>query len=203
VPTYFNILTFVYNTNEIKAPPKTWEDLLDVKWKGKLALEDTEEVWLINFYKLWGEAKAKDYFARIGKQELKIVHGHSVMMQMMISGEVPATPTQYLHQAVADRKSGAPINFVIMDPMVVGPEGIAVLKNAPHPHAAMLFIDYATSKEGQTLVYRRGRPVGYPGVDPLLKDANLLIDDPSLSLDNFAHWQKLFKDQLIVPNKRR
>ena len=203
VPTYFNILTFVYNTNEIKDPPKNWQDLLDPKWKGKLALEDTDEVWLINFYKLWGEAKAKDYFTRIGKQDLKIVHGHSVMMQMMIAGEVAATPTQYLHQGVADRKSGAPINFVIMDPMVVGPEGIAVLKNAPHPHAAMLFIDYAMSKEGQTLVYGRGRPVGYPGIDPLLKDANLLIDDPSLSLDNFAHWQKLFKDQLIIPNKRR
>lgn len=203
VPTYFNILTFVYNTNEMKDPPKTWQDLLDPKWKGKLSLEDTDEVWLINFYKLWGETKAKDYFTRIGRQDLKIVHGHSVMMQMNIAGEVIATPTQYLHQAVADRKSGAPINYVIMDPMVVGPEGIALLKNAPHPHAALLFIDYATSKEGQTLIYGRGRPVGYPGMDPLLKGANLLIDDPSISLDNFEYWQKLFKDLLIAPNKRR
>lgn len=203
VPIYHNILTFVYNTNEIKDPPKTWQDLLDPKWKGKLTVEDTDEIWVINFYKAWGEAKARDYFTRLGKQDLKIVHGHSVMQQMLIAGEVASSPTQYLHQAIADKKTGAPLNFVIMNPMVVGPEGMTLLKNAPHPHAALLFIDYATSREGQTLLYNRGRNVAYPGMDPYLKDADLLIDDPVISLDNFEHWQKLFKDLLIVPNRRR
>jgi len=204
VPIYHNILTFVYNTNEIKdAPPKTWQDLLDPRWKGKLTVEDTDEVWVINFYKAWGEAKAKDYFTRLGKQDLKIVHGHSVMQQMLIAGEVASSPTQYLHQAIADKKKGAPLNYVIMDPMVVGPEGMALLKNAPHPHAALLYIEYATSKEGQALIYGRGRNAAYPGMDPLLKDADLLIDDPTLSLDNFEYWQKLYKDLLVVPNRRR
>ncbi len=203
VPTYHNILTFVFNTNEVKDPPKVWQDLLEPKWKGKLSVEDTDEVWLINFYKVWGEAKAKDYFTRLGKQDLRIVHGHSVMQQMLIAGEVVATPTQYLHQAIADKKTGAPINFVIMDPMVDSPEGISLLKNAPHPHAALLFIDYATSKEGQSLLYARGRNVAYPGMDPHLKDANLLIDDPVISIDNFQYWQKLFKDLLVVPNRKR
>jgi len=203
VSTYFNILTFVYNTNEIKEPPKNWQDLLDPRWKGKLALEDADEIWIMNFWKLWGEAKAKDYFTRLGKQDLKIVHGHSVLMQMLISGDSVCSPTQYVHQAIADKKSGAPINLVIMDPMVVGPSGQVLLKNAPHPHAALLFIDYVTSKEEQVRSYNKGRNVPYPGVDPLLKDANLLINDPSLSLDNFDYWQKLYKDLLINPNKRR
>jgi len=203
VPIYHNILTFVYNTNEIKDPPKTWQDLLDPKWKGRLTVEDTDEVWVINFYKAWGEAKARDYFTRLGKQDLKIVHGHSVMQQMLIAGEVMSSPTQYLHQAIADKKTGAPLNFVIMAPMVVGPEGMTLLKNAPHPHAALLFIDYATSREGQALIYGRGRNVAYPGMDPYVKDADLLIDDPAISLDNFEYWQKLFKDLLIVPNRRR
>jgi iron(III) transport system substrate-binding protein len=203
VPIYHNILTFVYNTNEIKDPPKTWQDLLDPKWKGKMSLEDTDEVWVINFYKVWGEAKAKDYFTRLGKQDLKIVHGHSVMQQMLIAGECISSPTQYLHQAIADKKTGAPLDWVIMDPMVVGPEGMSLMKNSSHPHAALLFIDYATSKEGQALIYGRGRNAAYPGMDHILKDADLLIDDPALSLDNFEYWQKLYKDLLIVPNRRR
>jgi len=202
VPIFHIILTFVYNTSEINDPPKTWQELLTPKWKGKLSLEDTDEVWLINLYKAWGEAKAKDYFTRLGKQELKIVHGHSVMQQMLIAGEVVATPTQYLHQAIGDKKTGAPINFVIMDPMVDTLEALTLLKNAPHPHAALLFIDYATSREGQALIYARGRNVAYPGMDPILKGANLIIEDVGGAMDNYTHWQKLYKDLLIVPNQR-
>lgn len=201
-PIFHVILTFVYNTNEIKDPPKNWQDILEPKWKGKLAIEDTDEAWLINFTKLWGEAKAKDYFTRLGKQSLKVVHGHSVLQQMLIAGDAISTPTQYLHQAIAEKKSGAPINFVIMDPMVDSLEALALLKNAPHPHAALLFIDYVTSKEGQTLIYKRGRNPAYPGMDPLLNDANLLIEAAGGSMDNFDYWQKLYKDLLITPNRR-
>jgi len=203
VPIYRLILTFAYNTNEIKDPPKTWEDLLDPKWKGKLALEDTHEDWLIHLYKFWGETKAKDYFTRFGKQDLKIVHGNGVMQQMTIAGEVSGTPTQYLHQAIADKKQGAPINYVLMDPMLASPSGMALMKNAPHPHAALLFIDYATSKEGQALIYARGRNVAYPGMDPLVKGTTLLNDDPLVYMDNFDYWKNLFKDLLVVPNRRR
>lgn len=203
VPVYNTILTFVYNTSEVKDPPKGWQDLLDPKWKGKLAVEDTDEGWLINFTKAWGDARARDYFTRLGRQDLKIVHGHSVQQQMLIAGEFAATPTQYLHQGIADKKAGAPINFVIMDPMLAQPNGISLLKTAPHPHAALLFIDYVTSREGQSLLYARGRNVAYPGMEPILKEANLLIDDPSFAMDNAEHWQKLYKDLLITPNKRR
>ncbi len=203
IPIYHNILTFVYNTNEIKDPPKSWNDLLDPRWKGKMTLEDTDGVWLINLFKVWGEAKARDYFTRLGKQELRIVHGHSVMMQMLIAGDVLCTPTQYLHQAISEKKSGAPVNWVIMDPMVVSPEGMALLKNAPHPHAALLFIDFSTSREGQTVIYGRGRNAAYPDLDPQVSKANLLIDSPELSLDNYDHWQKLFTELLLTPNKRR
>ncbi len=203
VPIYHIILTFVYNTNEIKDPPKAWQDLLEPKWKGRLAVEDTDEVWLVNFTKAWGEAKAKDYFTRLGKQDLKIVHGHSVMQQLMIAGDVMSSPTQYLHQAIADKKAGAPVNFVIMDPMVDSPNGIALLKNASHPHAALLFIDYVTSQEGQALIHARGRNVAYPGMDPYLKDANLLVNDPVVSMNDFESWQKRFKELLILPNRRQ
>lgn len=202
MPIYHTILTFVYNSSEIKEPPKTWQDLLEPRWKGKLSIEDTDEAWLVNFTKLWGEAKAKDYFTRLGKQDLKVVHGHSVMQQMLIAGDAVGTPTQYLHQAISDKRAGAPINFVIMDPMLAQPNGISLLKNASHPHAALLFIDYVTSKEGQALIYARGRNVAYPGMEPILQEANLLIDDPGISMDNYDYWQKLYKDLLIVPSRR-
>lgn len=203
MPMFHLILTFVYNTKEIKEPPKTWQELLEPKWKGKLGIEDTDESWLINFSKFWGEAKAKDYFTRLGKQDMRVVHGHSVMMQMLVAGDVAATPTQYLHQAIAEKQKGAPINFAIMDPMVDALEAITLLKHAPHPHAALLFIDYVVSKEAQTLIQRRGRNPAYPGMDPYVKGANLLIEDPSGAMDKFEYWQKLYKDLLILPNQRR
>jgi len=203
VPIFHIILTFVYNTNEIKDPPKNWQELLTPKWKGKLAIEDTDEIWLINFSKAWGEAKAKDFFTRLGKQELRNVHGHSVMQQMLIAGDVVATPTQYLHQAIGDMKTGAPLNFVLMDPMVDTLEALTLLKNAPHPNAALLFIDYATSREGQSLIYARGRNVAYPGMDPILKGTNLIVEEVGGAMDNYAYWQKLYKDLLVIPNQRR
>lgn len=52
-------------------------------------------------------------------------------------------------------------------------------------------------------MYARGRNVAYPGMEPILKEANLLIDDPGMAMDNFEYWQKLFKELLITPNKRR
>jgi len=203
IPIYYNILTFVYNPTEIKEPPQKWEDLLDAKWKGKMALENSDEIWLINLWKLWGEAKARDYFTRMGQQKLKIIRGHSRMMQSMVMGEIASTPTQYLHQAIAEKKKGAPIDFVLMDPMPSSPEGICLAKNSKHPHAAMLLIDFTSSKEGQALLYKRGRNVAYPGMDPHLQTAKLLIDDAKLSLDNFEKWQKQYKDLLINPNMQR
>lgn len=125
------------------------------------------------------------------------------MMQSMVMGEIACTPTQYLHQAIADKKKGAPIDFVLMDPMPASPEGMSLAKNSKHPHAAMLFIDFTSSKEGQALLYKRGRNVAYPGMDPHLQSAKLLIDDAALSLDNFEKWQKLYKDLLIAPNMQR
>ena len=87
--------------------------------------------------------------------------------------------------------------------MLAQPNGIGLLKNTSRPHGALLFMDYATSREGQALMYSRGRNVAYPGMEPILNDANLLIDDPDSYMDNLESWQKLFKDLLITPNKRR
>lgn len=203
IPIYHNILTVVYNTNEVKDPPKTYEDLLDPKWKGKMAFEDTDETVLINLWRVWGEQKARDYFTRLGKQGLRLVHGHSVMMQSLVTGEIGLTPTQYLHQAIAQKKKGAPIDFVLMEPMVDGPEGLSLLKNAPHPYAAMLYIDFSTSEEAQKLINGRGRNAAYPGVDPYMQKAKLVIDNAKESLDKYDFWQKTFDELVLAPNRKR
>ncbi len=202
VPIYHNILTLVYNTNEVKDPPKTYQDLLDPKWKGKMALEDTDETWMINLWQSWGENKARDYFKSLGQQGLRIVHGHSVLMQSLITGEIAMTPTQYLHQAIAQKKKGAPIDFVLMDPMIDMPEGLSLLKTAPHPYSAMLYIDFATSEEAQVLINGRGRNAAYPGVDQYLQKAKLVVDDAKVSLDKFQEWEKLYDQLLLAPNKK-
>lgn len=174
VPLRFSYNGIAYNTRMVSAAdaPKSWEDLLDPKWKGRLVWASSTEtgapLFIAILRKVWGEARAMDYLNRLSAQNVRTGTGsiRSVLDQV-IAGEYPVMISAALHHVAISAAQGAPVAATTPSP-VLGRSGYAMmLKGAPHPHAAMLFIDFLVSREGQEILRAARYLPAHPGVDPL------------------------------------
>jgi len=151
-------LGFGYNTKMINKDqaPKTYQDLIDPKWKGKLAIagSDTGVNWIGTIYRNLGMELLK----KIANQGFPVhmVSGQAVL-DMIINGEYAGSPTIWDAHVVGSKKRGAPVAWVPLEPARVNVGQIAIAKQAPHPYAALLFADFELSKESGEI----HRNVGY------------------------------------------
>jgi iron(III) transport system substrate-binding protein len=148
---YVNPLVTAFNTRQV-APqdaPKDYNDLIDPKWKGKLVMEDEEVEWFSTMMTFWGEEKGLAYMERLAGQNYVIRHGHTLMTQLVAAGEYPAAVLVYAPQTQSIRNSGAPIDWFPLNPTVAGTNLMGLAAKAPHPNAAMLYIDHMLSEEVQ------------------------------------------------------
>jgi iron(III) transport system substrate-binding protein len=134
----------MYNTKLVaeKDAPKTWDDLLDPKWNGKLILDDASYDWFVGLLDFMGEAKGLDYMKKLARNGLQIQQRRSNVENMVSAGEVPVMVTNS-GTSTADRAAqGEPVAFVKdPKPPIAYGEGLAIMRNATHPHAAALFIE--------------------------------------------------------------
>jgi iron(III) transport system substrate-binding protein len=158
-PTRLSYFGIAYNTKQVAADrvPKTYEDLLDPQWKGRLAwpyATTGRYLFLINLRLAWGEDKAMSYFKKLAAQ--KIVNFASgsarTLVDRVIAGEYPIALNIYAHHPLISAAKGAPVNAQLLDPVPSAAGTISVLKNAPHPHAAMLLLDFILSRDGQKIL---------------------------------------------------
>jgi len=191
-----------YNPKSVaeKDAPKTWKDLLNPKWKGKMVSAHpgysgiimTHVLALVNLYG-W------EYFRELAKNGLHVVQSANDPAGVVASGERPvgANGAEYFYYKT--QKQGNPIKIIYPNegiPLVVSP--VAIAKDAPHPNAAKLFSEYIFAKESQQLLADReglytGHPeVTYPADKPKLKDLKLLsVDADELEKKN-AEIKKRF-----------
>ena len=192
-----NVISAGYNTNLIKPAdvPKTYEDLLDPKWKGKLAIEADDSVWWGALVTAMGEQKALKYFRDLVRTNgLSLRKGHTLIANLIVSEEVPFSLTVYDYKVKQLKRSGAPIEWLVLPPGIARFLGTGVLKRAPHPHAAVLFFDFMMHDAQAMLVDHDFTPTNVK-VKPL--DAPYTLVDPALVLDQGEKWQKVF-DEVIV-----
>jgi iron(III) transport system substrate-binding protein len=148
-----------YNTQKIppESAPKSYADLLDPKWKGKMAISgslSTSANWVGGMVLSLGA----DYVRKLGQQNIRVYElSGRALANLTISGEVPLSPTIYNSHVEASRAQGAPIAWNLPGPVAVTDTSAALALKAPHPHAAMLFIDFLLSQEGQAIY----RDLGY------------------------------------------
>jgi iron(III) transport system substrate-binding protein len=195
----FNFFVAAYNTDKIKPEeaPKTYEEILDPKWKGKIGLESGDVEWFAAIVKTWGEEKGLDYFKELASMDLMVRKGHTLVTELVASGEIPLALTVYNHKAEQLKKKGAPLEWMPIQPAIARPNGIAVAKNAPHPHAALLFTDFMLSPEGQELLNSLGRVPSSTKVDSNLNKFKYKMVDPVIVLDEWDKWSKLW-DEIIL-----
>lgn len=195
----FNFFVSAYNTNAVKADefPKTYEDFLDPKWNGKVGIEAGDTVWLANLVKYWGEEKGTDYFEKLSENKPIIRKGHTLLTELVASGEVPLTLTVYNHKSEQLKQDGAPIEWVPLEPTIGVPLGVGLAKHAPHPHAALLLADFMLSPEGQNLVKEQGRVPSSTKVDSNLNKFIYKMADPKIVLDEWDKWDTMWNDLFL------
>ncbi len=135
--------------------PKTYMDLLDPKWKGKMSFAGTGTgvQWTGNVLNALG----RDYLERLARQEMKVQNmAAAALAGLIVSGEVPLSPTIINNNVFSYRQKGAPIEWRPLEPVVAQVGFSALAARSPHPHAALLYLDFLHSRAGQEAVMKGG-----------------------------------------------
>ena len=186
VSTLQYVFVQAYNTNKVSKDelPKTYQDLLAPKWKGKLGIEGSDHEWVTSVSRDMGEANGSRFFNDLTSGNgLSVRNGHPLLTNLVASGEVPLALTVYHYSAEQAKKKGAPIDWFALEPAVTIADAMAVPKNAPHPHAALLFYDYMISLEAQRIIAKIGYVATHTALESPLKNIKLKILDASVLLD--------------------
>ncbi|MGC2517689.1 MAG: extracellular solute-binding protein [Burkholderiales bacterium] len=194
-----NFFVVAYNTNKVRREdlPKTYEGFLDPRWKGRIALEATDSEWLGTLVKLWGEPRAMGFLHQLAAMRPDIRKGHVLLSELIAAGEVEVGLTVYNANAESMKRRGGPIDWVPVEPVVARPQAIGLAKNAPHPHAALLFADFVLSAQGQELFLSMGRVPASLKVKSPLNDFPYTMVDPVTVLDESEKWEKVWNDLFI------
>jgi iron(III) transport system substrate-binding protein len=199
MPDRMNYFVVGYNTQKVKRSeiPPTYEGFLDPRWKGRIGIEATDVEWMATLVKTWGNDKGLEYFRKLASMKPDMRKGHILLAELVAAGEVPVGLTMYNSNIESLKRKGAPIDFVPVQPVAARPQGIGVAKAAPHPHAALLFIDFVLSPEGQKLFESLGRVPASRKVRSALNDFPFTLIDPATVLDESARWEKLWNELFL------
>ena len=194
VTSRLSIFTAAFNTTLIQPEdsPKTYDDLADPKWKGKLGVEADDANWFMSIAGVMGEDKAVALFRNIvAVNGMSMRKGHTLLSNLVVAGEVPLALTVYGYRINELKAKGAPIDGTVLPPAVALPTGIAVFAHAPHPYAATLFMDFFLG-DGQRILAERGNvPTNRTVKEP---PPGLAFVDVAKFLDEGDKWTKLFKE---------
>ena len=148
---YVNPSVIPYNTNVVRPEqsPKTYQDLLDPKWKGQLVMEQRDIEFFSALVRHWGEENGLAYMRRLARQQITIRSGHTLITQLVAAGEHPAAVSTNGPRVELTKRRGAPIDWNPPDPTVVDVVTMGIAAHAPHPNAAKLYLDHVLSREIQ------------------------------------------------------
>jgi len=194
-----NFFTIAYNTKLVKPNevPNSYEDLLNPRWVGKLGIEASDTDWFGSIVKHMGEAKGLEFFRKLAQMRPQIRTGHTLMAELVSSGEIPLAATIYNHNAERLLVNGAPIKWKALNPTFGRPNAVAVAKRAERPHAALLFADFMLSLEGQRLIKERNRVPASNKVDSNLNDFPYQMIDPVIVIDEAEKWEKIWSQLFL------
>jgi iron(III) transport system substrate-binding protein len=194
-------IILMYNTDKISKAeaPKTYPDLLNPKWKGKMTLPTTTTgiYWIGNILTHQGEA----FVEKMAQQDVHVQNiSGAAVGDLVASGEVPLTPATFTSNATRSLTAGAPVGVSFLEPVGCQLEGIMLSQRAPHPHAALLFIDFNLSKEAAevrspTYASARKDMVG-KGVaaGPFKKWYYTLVPDP---IKTHKRWREILMEKFV------
>lgn len=203
--TLVYVFVQAYNTRQVKKEdlPKTYQDLLDPKWKGRLGIESSDHEWFSSIVKGMGEAKGLKFFRDLmASNGLSVRTGHPLLTKLVASGEVPLGLTVYSYMPQRLKQKGEPIDWFAIEPAIAIPDGIAVAKKAPHPNAALLFYEYMLSEDAQQQLAKIGYVPTHKKVESPIKGVQLKMLEAGTLLNEADRSQQLF-EQIVTKRGSR
>jgi iron(III) transport system substrate-binding protein len=200
---YANYNAPAYNTKFVKQAdlPKSYEDFPAHKeWRGKIAIDGTDNEWLAAIFGAYGEARGRAIVKNIvAALDPVIADGHLALARSVGSGEYWMALNNFLPLTLNVKMSGAPTDYWLLNPvtLIFGSVGVNVL--APHPNAAKLAANFALSAEAETFMTRKGRIPTRPDVatnPPELAGKLNTMKIAPIVLDTIGQrqWQKTFNE---------
>jgi iron(III) transport system substrate-binding protein len=203
VAVYLNTIVQAYNTNLVQKDslPKAYQDLLRPEWKGRLGIEAEDYDWFAQVVTDLGEERGLRLFRSIvAANGISVRKGHNLLTNLVAAGEVPFALTVYGFLAEQAKRKGAPIDWLAIPPAIARPTAEGLARNAPHPHAAVLFYDFMLGEGQQILASRQFVTVSRKIEQPFSRGPLKLIDS-AVMLDQSKKWQELFQRTIIGPSR--
>jgi ABC-type Fe3+ transport system substrate-binding protein len=209
----FSYQAIGYSTRLVRddEAPQTYEDLLDPKWRGKMVLSTSPDTgapfFITQVRQFMGEEKGLAYLTALSRQNIALQSASlRAVLDQVIAGEYAIGISMAMHHVAISKAKGAPVGGTMPDPVMARAEDILLLKAAPHPHAAMLLIDFVLSEEGQKMFAEAQYFPAHPGVPPLPEmrafvpatagKHESIVDDETMERERARSndlFQKLFK----------
>jgi iron(III) transport system substrate-binding protein len=186
--------------------PKTYQDLLDPKWKGKMAMNGTSSAGAAGFtgniLMSMGEQRGMEYLHALAKQNIALSDASArAILDQIIAGEYPIGLMMFNHHAVISARKGAPADWLPLEPVPVAYDAVGILKGGQHPNAAKLLVEFLLSEDGQTVLKDSDYLPAHPKV-PAMK-AGLRPEDggfkvtwmrPDTVAPLMPKWSQIAKD---------
>jgi iron(III) transport system substrate-binding protein len=167
VDIYDNYFVIGYNTRLVAKTeaPRSWEDLLDPKWKGKFAMDSEDYPWYLALQEAWGRERAEKYARALAAQTIQWRKGHTLIAKLLTAGEFPLGLV-YAHRIEELKQKGAPVEWVTTtDPIPAELHPIQIAARAPNLNAAKLFVEFMASREAQAMIQGFGRIPAHPDLE--------------------------------------
>lgn len=197
--TYTNYAAFGYNTRLAAkgSLPKTHFDLLKPEWTGQIGMEGRPYEWFATVLSAMGEEKGLSFFRSLVQQQPQLRTGRTLLAQLVAAGEVKGSLTAYSQNFENLKPSGAPVEWIYLDPVFANIHPTALSAKAPHPNAGRLFLDFILSKTGQGIIRDLRR---IPDRMDTLPDPPRLVEGvkpafaPPEIFEDFDRYVKLFHE---------
>jgi iron(III) transport system substrate-binding protein len=190
-----------YNTNKVKAEdlPKSYEDFAKhPEWRDHVVIDSTDRVWLAGIVSYFGEERGKNLVEGIVQTIHPILQkGKLGVVRSLGAGEYWLTLNNWASLTTGLKMGGSPVEFWVLDPVIVAYGEVGANAKAPHPNAAKLLVNYLLSAEAQKLRTTWGRVP--TRADVATNPAGILdrfqgktLIKPSLTVEEEGKWQKTF-----------
>jgi iron(III) transport system substrate-binding protein len=199
--TLLSVWVQAYNTKLLgrEELPTTYRSLLDPKWKGKLGIEAKDQDWFSAVVDVMGGGEQRlGFFRELSETNgVSVRLGHTLLNNLVISGEVPLALTVYNYMPEQAKKKGAPIDWFAIEPAIARSNAVGVAAHAPHPNAALLFYEYLLGEEAQQSFVSMDYVPSNAKVASPLQGVQILQTDPVRALDEIDTWTRLFNETLL------
>lgn len=196
-PNKIDVIAMAYNTEMIseEEAPKTWEDILDPRWRGQMVLADASaSTGALHWFAAMRQSYGREFMEQLAQQDVLVRTGNGEVVNTLISGERPLSCMVYQYHVDAAISNGANLRVLIPDDGApVAMSYIAITRDAPNPEDARKFLDFAMGHEAQTLwrdkYFAASARIDVPGSDTMSVNIDTLTAISSTPEDHIAFFE--------------